>query len=96
MAMFDYKDFTDVFGNVAPFPDRAFHQETEAFRRSHEGVLFIDRVLKALGIAKCSSQGAFVLLSLVNRILTLPQPRSTPPRRKMPSARCTSTSATPP
>lgn len=55
MAMFDYKDFNHIFGNVAPFPDRAFHQETESFRRSHEGILFIDRVLKALGVTKCSS-----------------------------------------
>lgn len=94
--MFDYKDFAHVFRNVGAFPDRAFHQETEAFRRSHEGVLFIDRVLKALGIAKCSSQGALLLFSLVYTILTLPQPRYTPPRRRMPSARCTSTSATPP
>lgn len=51
-AMFDYKNFDHVFGRVAPFPDRAYHQETETFRRSFDGVLFIDRVLKALGITK--------------------------------------------
>lgn len=50
--MFDYKNFDHVFGRAAPFPDRAYHQETETFRRSFEGVLFIDRVLKALGITK--------------------------------------------
>ena len=50
--MFDYKSFDDVFGNVAPFPDRSFYQETETFRRSYDGVLFIDRVLRALGITK--------------------------------------------
>ncbi|SPN99211.1 uncharacterized protein DNG_02248 [Cephalotrichum gorgonifer] len=50
--MFDYKDFGQVFGQVAPFPDRTFYQETETFRRSLDGALFIDRVLKALGITK--------------------------------------------
>ena len=64
MAMFDYKNFTHVFGNVAPFPDRAFHQETESFRRSYEGILFIDRVLKALGVTKCSSQDALPFFPL--------------------------------
>lgn len=92
MAMFDYKDFSHVFGNVAPFPDRTFHQETETFRRSHEGVLFIDRVLKALGITKCSSLDA----SSLERKADPSQPRSTPPRRRLPSERCTSRSATPP
>lgn len=53
MALFDYKEFDHVFGQVAPFPDRTFYQETDTFRRSLDGVLFIDRVLKALGITKC-------------------------------------------
>ena len=53
--MFDYKNFDHVFGNVAPFPERIYHQETETYRRSLEGVLFIDRVLKALGITKRKS-----------------------------------------
>ena len=53
--MFDSKNFDHVFGHAAPFPDRAYHQETETFRRSFEGVLFIDRVLKALGVTKRES-----------------------------------------
>lgn len=55
MAMFNYKDFDHVFGHVAPFPDRTYFQETETFRRSLDGVLFIDRVLRALGVTKGTS-----------------------------------------
>ncbi|PKS04947.1 hypothetical protein jhhlp_008313 [Lomentospora prolificans] len=52
MATFDYKDFSHVFGNARPFPSRDFFQETETIRRKFDGTLFIDRVLKALGVGK--------------------------------------------
>lgn len=50
--MFSPSNFSHVFSS-APFPyDRKFVQETETFRKSFDGALFIDRVLKALGITK--------------------------------------------
>lgn len=52
MAMFDYTDFDQVFGSQA-FPyDRKSIQEIDTFRKSLDGALFIDRVLKALGLTK--------------------------------------------
>lgn len=91
--MFDYKNFDHVFGHAAPLPDRAYHQETEAFRRSFDGVLFIDRVLKALGITKGESRDA--VSTTLTEVLRTAQQKYTPPGRRMPSARSTSTSATP-
>ncbi|CAI4215578.1 unnamed protein product [Parascedosporium putredinis] len=52
MATFDYRDFSHVFGKARPFPNRDFFQETETVRRKFDGALFIDRVLKALGVGK--------------------------------------------
>ncbi|KAL5601427.1 hypothetical protein BROUX41_002586 [Berkeleyomyces rouxiae] len=49
--MFDYHDFTQVFGS-APFVDRSQATEAEGLRKGLNGALFIDRVLKALGITK--------------------------------------------
>jgi hypothetical protein len=48
---FDYKNYSHVFENTS-FPDRSFFQETDTFRKSLDGILFIDRVLTALGVAK--------------------------------------------
>ena len=51
--MFDCTRFQDVFPAGAQLPyDRHLQQEIEASRRKLDGALFIDRVLKALGIAK--------------------------------------------
>ncbi|KAG5979424.1 hypothetical protein E4U55_005185, partial [Claviceps digitariae] len=51
--MFDHTSFQDVFatGNQLPY-DRKLQQEIEAHRKHADGVLFIDRVLKALGIQR--------------------------------------------
>ncbi|MBE3048000.1 hypothetical protein IMZ48_36920, partial [Candidatus Bathyarchaeota archaeon] len=51
--MLDYKNYDHVFGRASPFPDKSYHQETDSFRRSFDGALFIERVLKTLGITKC-------------------------------------------
>ncbi|QPG94103.1 hypothetical protein C2857_004657 [Epichloe festucae Fl1] len=51
--MFDYTNFHDVFPTGLQLPyDRKLQQEIEAHRKHADGVLFIDRVLKALGIHK--------------------------------------------
>ncbi|KAI0127592.1 nuclear pore complex assembly-domain-containing protein [Xylariales sp. AK1849] len=51
--MIDHSNFDRVFGSLNPFPyNRTFIQEADAYRRSFEGVLFIDRVLTALGHSK--------------------------------------------
>ncbi|KAG6038560.1 hypothetical protein E4U41_004071 [Claviceps citrina] len=51
--MFDYTSFHDVFATGALLPyDRKLQQEIEAHRKHADGVLFIDRVLTALGIQK--------------------------------------------
>ncbi|OLN87746.1 Protein ELYS [Colletotrichum chlorophyti] len=53
--MFDYTKFDHVFGSQT-FPyDRKSVQEIDAFRKSLDGVLFIDRVLKALGLTKAKT-----------------------------------------
>ncbi|KAG6003093.1 hypothetical protein E4U21_002396 [Claviceps maximensis] len=51
--MFNHTSFHDVFaaGNLFPY-DRKRQQEIEAHRKHADGVLFIDRVLKALGIQR--------------------------------------------
>ncbi|PHH54888.1 Protein ELYS [Ceratocystis fimbriata CBS 114723] len=49
--MFDYHDFTQVFGSD-PFVDRSQATEAEGLRKGLDGALFIDRVLKALGITR--------------------------------------------
>lgn len=51
--MFDYSNFGDVFPANWQSPyDRGALTEIESSRRTLDGVLFIDRVLKALGITK--------------------------------------------
>lgn len=51
--MFDYTNFDHVFG-AEQFPyDRKSVQEIDTYRKSLDGALFIDRVLKALGLTKC-------------------------------------------
>ncbi|KAF9870475.1 hypothetical protein CkaCkLH20_12142 [Colletotrichum karsti] len=52
MAMFDYTNFDHVFGSHTFAYDRKSIQEIETFRKSLDGALFIDRVLKALGLTK--------------------------------------------
>lgn len=39
----------------SPYANQEFVREIEVFRKSFNGVLFIDRVLKALGITKCKA-----------------------------------------
>ncbi|KAI1378121.1 nuclear pore complex assembly-domain-containing protein [Hypoxylon crocopeplum] len=54
--MLDPSQFELIFGSLDPFPyTRAFIQNLEASRRSLEGSLFIDRVLKALNLSKATS-----------------------------------------
>lgn len=51
--MFDYTRFDHVFSPSAPFPyDRNKIQDIETYRKSFNDTLFIDRVLKALGLTK--------------------------------------------
>lgn len=51
--MLDYTNFQAVFppGTQLPY-DRHRQQEIDASRKSLDGMLFIDRVLKALGVPK--------------------------------------------
>ncbi|KAH6668112.1 nuclear pore complex assembly-domain-containing protein [Plectosphaerella plurivora] len=54
--MFDYNNFEHVFPTAAVFPyGRKSIQETETFRKSFNGALFIDRVLSALGLSKAKT-----------------------------------------
>lgn len=51
--MFDYQDFQQVFPAGAQLPyDRELQAEIENSRKTFNGVLFIDRVTKALGLTK--------------------------------------------
>lgn len=51
--MLEPSQFDRIFGSLDPFPyNRSFTQNLEASRRSLEGFLFIDRVLKALNLSK--------------------------------------------
>lgn len=38
-----------------PYSNPEFVREIDTYRKSFNGVLFIDRVLKAIGITKCES-----------------------------------------
>lgn len=51
--MFDYTNIHEVFpdGSSNPY-DRKLQHEIETSRKSLDGVLFIDRVLRAVGITK--------------------------------------------
>lgn len=51
--MFDYTNLHDVFvqGVANPY-DRETQRETETSRKNFDGALFIDRVLRAVGITK--------------------------------------------
>lgn len=52
-AMFNYTDFHDVFPTGVHHPyDRKLQHDIEAHRKNVDGLLFIDRVLRALGISK--------------------------------------------
>lgn len=102
MATFDYRDFGQVFGKARPFPNRDFFQETETIRRKFEGALFIDRVLKALGVGKGKAHSGSLrslrqLLPhsyiLTNSICNA-QLKSTLQRRKTPSRHFTNKFAT--
>jgi hypothetical protein len=51
--MFDIGDFHSVFPATLQAPyDRKLVHEIESLRKTSDGVLFIDRVLTALGISK--------------------------------------------
>lgn len=51
--MFDYRDFQQVFPAGAQLPyDRELQAEVENSRKTFDGALFIDRVMKALGLPK--------------------------------------------
>ncbi|CRK45794.1 hypothetical protein BN1723_001137 [Verticillium longisporum] len=54
--MLDYTNFDEVFGSPVgnPYNKQAL-QEIETFRKGSDGVLFIDRVLNALGLSKAKS-----------------------------------------
>lgn len=48
-----YTEFEQVFDHAVKMPyDRKTCQDIDTYRASFDGVLFIDRVLKALGITK--------------------------------------------
>ncbi|OAQ66373.1 nuclear pore complex assembly domain-containing protein [Pochonia chlamydosporia 170] len=54
--MFNYTDFHDVFPTGVHHPyDRKLQHDIEAHRKNVEGLLFIDRVLRALGISKAKA-----------------------------------------
>ncbi|KAI1320332.1 nuclear pore complex assembly-domain-containing protein [Xylariaceae sp. FL0255] len=54
--MIDYSQFDRVFGSMSPFPyHRPFIQRIEASRKSLDGSLFIDRVLKALNLGNAAA-----------------------------------------
>jgi hypothetical protein len=51
--MLDFSQFSAAFPTDGPKPyDQNGVREIETFRKSFDGVLFIDRVLKALGIGE--------------------------------------------
>lgn len=51
--MLDITKFDRVFGALDPYPyTRSFIQQAESYRKTSDGVLFIDRVLSALGQGK--------------------------------------------
>ncbi|CAM1508962.1 Fc.00g027010.m01.CDS01 [Cosmosporella sp. VM-42] len=51
--MFDYTNLHDVFEAGVPNPyDRKLQHDIDTCRKSFDGVLFIDRVLRAVGITK--------------------------------------------
>ncbi|KAL6414389.1 hypothetical protein AUP68_00908 [Ilyonectria robusta] len=51
--MFNYVNLHDVFPSGLPNPyDRKLQHEIESSRKSFDGILFIDRVLRAVGITK--------------------------------------------
>lgn len=51
--MLDFGNFDLVFGDLSPFPfTRQWAQQVEKKRKEYHGVLFLDRVLGALNIAK--------------------------------------------
>lgn len=66
--MFDYQDFQQVFPAGAQLPyDKELLTEIDHSRKTFEGVLFIDRVMKALGISKgLSLYPQFQSLSIPN------------------------------
>lgn len=54
--MFNYANLHDVFPAGLPNPyDRKLQHEIESSRKSFDGILFIDRVLRAVGITKGAS-----------------------------------------
>lgn len=55
--MLDITKFDRVFGALEPYPfARSFIQQAESYRKTSDGVLFIDRVLNALGQGKGTSR----------------------------------------
>ena len=51
--MLDFSQFSAAFPTDGPKPyDQNGVREIETFRKSFDGVLFVDRVLKALGVGE--------------------------------------------
>ncbi|KAF4974462.1 hypothetical protein FZEAL_8633 [Fusarium zealandicum] len=51
--MFDYANFHQIFAAGVPNPyDRKAQQDIETSRKNFDGALFVDRVLRAVGISK--------------------------------------------
>jgi hypothetical protein len=66
--MFDYANLHDVFAEGVANPyDRETQRDIEASRKRFDGALFIDRVLRAVGITKgrCVVQIDCALLTCV-------------------------------
>ncbi|KAK0673636.1 nuclear pore complex assembly-domain-containing protein [Cercophora samala] len=75
MNMLDFTHFNAAFPTNGPSPyDPTFARQIETFRKSFDGVLFIDRVLRALGIKDASKvyppHSPAALRSLHNQIIT--------------------------
>ncbi|KAK0721449.1 nuclear pore complex assembly-domain-containing protein [Apiosordaria backusii] len=75
MNMLDFTHFNAAFPTDGPTPyDPTFARQIETFRKSFDGVLFIDRVLRALGIKDPSKtyppHSPAALRSLHNQIIT--------------------------
>ena len=55
--MLDFSQFSAAFPTDGPKPyDQNGVREIETFRKSFDGVLFVDRVLKALGVGEGGQQ----------------------------------------
>lgn len=95
MNMLDFTHFNAAFPTDGPSPyDPTFSRQIETFRKSFDGVLFIDRVLHRLGI----KDGLFPSPSPLPKILTslFQHQKSTLLTLPPPSAPSTTKSSPPP